>query len=146
MKKFSYAAGITLSVGCLLLILNMLIFAAIYYQRQVHSTNAAKQHSIELQQQTPDLMQPTTSIPSYYIADCDSLDLSKIEKCINKTRELERSNSERLKASVEQVELPVERVEVPQITGILLKHGPDDGRGTLKPKKRVQIQTDVSIV
>lgn len=141
----SYAAGITLSVGCLLLILNVLIFAAIYYQRQVSSTNASKRLAAQQMQNPPppDLMQPTTSIPSYYIADCDSLDLSRIEKCINKTRDIERSNCDKPKTEVHQQE----KIEVPQRTGILLKHGSDgDGRGTLKPKKRVQIQTDVSIV
>lgn len=125
----------------------MLIFAAIYYQRQVSLTNATKRRyeQEQLQQNNPpDLMQPTTSIPSYYIADCDSLDLSRIEKCINKQRELERNTMTYEKASSENV-VP-EQIEVPQRTGILLKHSDDGSRNTLKPKKRVQIQTDVSIV
>lgn len=141
LPRHSYAAGITLSVGCLLLILNMLIFAAIYYQRQVCSTNRAAQNL-----PPPDL-QPTTSIPSYYLTtDCDSLDLSRIEKCINKQRELQAVAA--ATATTSTAAAPVEKIEVPQRTGILLKHGADDcgGKGTLKPKKRVHINTDVSIV
>lgn len=205
-KHYSYAAAITLSVGCLLLILNMLIFIAIYYQRQVSSSSRlanSKRRILQIEPPTPqppDLMQPTTSVPSYYIAtDCDIVDFNRLEKSLSKDLLMSGSTSYReLNVStstgptsvdnIKQLQLhqqgtpptphhhhhhhshypeqhqqqqhhhqqqpdqPTQQVDevvaLPQRTGILLKHNSASNRddGTLRPKKRVQIQTDVSIV
>lgn len=207
-KHYSYAAAITFSVGCLLLILNMLIFIAIYYQRQVSSSSRianSKRRILQVEPPTPqppDLMQPTASVPSYYIAtDCDIVDFNRFEKSLSKDLLMSSSASYRelnvatststVATSVDNVkqlqqqatpptphhhhhhhsryseqkqkqqqqhhlqqqpDQPTEQVDevvaLPQRTGILLKHNSASNRddGTLRPKKRVQIQTDVSIV
>lgn len=167
-KNNSYAAGITMSVGCLLLLLNMLIFAAIYYQKQVSSKRRRNYPHHYTHSSPPDITQSTTDIPSYYIsADCDSLDIRNsimnndrvaVEKISASSSIMATSSSSsstimRQQQQQQQQQFSEERFEEKEMPtrtpiGILMKHGSDSESSVKgnKPKKRVQIQTDVSIV
>lgn len=159
-----------MSVGCLLLLLNMLIFAAIYYQKQVSSKRRRNYPHHYTHSSPPDITQSTTDIPSYYIsADCDSLDITNsimnndrgaaVEKISSSSMAststttstiMRQQHQEQQKQQEKINEERFEEKEMPTRTpiGILMKHGSDSESSVKgnKPKKRVQIQTDVSIV
>lgn len=159
-----------MSVGCLLLLLNMLIFAAIYYQKQVSSKRRRNYPHHYTHSSPPDITQSTTDIPSYYIsADCDSLDITNrimnndrvaVEKISSSSSMATSSSATTIMRQQQQhqekqqqqqfSEERFEEKEMPTRTpiGILMKHGSDSESSVKgnKPKKRVQIQTDVSIV
>uniref|UniRef100_A0A336M8Z5 CSON013526 protein n=1 Tax=Culicoides sonorensis TaxID=179676 RepID=A0A336M8Z5_CULSO len=165
-RHYGYAAGITMSVGCLLLLLNMLIFAAIYYQKQVSSKRRRKYPHHYTHSSPPDITQSTTDIPSYYIsADCDSLDITNsimkndkvvVEKTLSSSSIASTTDAARKAVVLQQsrVESSEEKFEEKEMLtrappiSILMKHGSDSESSVKgnKPKKRVQIQTDVSIV
>ncbi|XP_063708725.1 neuroligin-1-like [Culicoides brevitarsis] len=175
-RHYGYAAGITMSVGCLLLLLNMLIFAAIYYQKQVSSKRRRNYPHHYTHSSPPDITQSTTDIPSYYIsADCDSLDITNsimnndrggIVQKMSAPLSVASSSStataaagtimrqQQQAAQQPEKQINEERFEEKEMPtrnppiGILMKHSSDSESSVKgnKPKKRVQIQTDVSIV
>lgn len=114
-------------------------------QKQASSNNIRRTHY--QRSSPPDLTQTTPEIPSYYIsADCDTFELpnNRLDKSSPTTK-----MSDNLQDKLSNTETANnENFQLPMRTGILMKHGSDSegsAKGS-KPKKRVQIQTDVSIV
>lgn len=67
-SSYSAALGVTVGVGCLLLVLNMLIFAGIYYQRERRHKSALPE-DIPLSQLTPNVIKVDEPPPRYPSAD-----------------------------------------------------------------------------